>query len=342
MPKPYALLRAGFPYLKTVGVKGVIDDPLDIAFGGEGRVYVLGSAPIRITNIDHEDLGTIGERSYNPDYGSNGDAISVSEGQLFMPVQVVLDSEENLYVSDEACHTIPVFSKENVFLRRWGEHGTGDGQLKRPAGIAFDADENLLVVDTMNHRIQTFTKDGQFLKSWGSLGTGEGEFNMPWGVAVDDDGDVYVSDWRNDRIQKFSGDGQFIAAFGSTGQADGNLNRPSSVEVDADGFIYVADWGNERIQVFAPDFAHRATLQGEATLSRWAKDFLAANLDETETRKNSNLDPKDLPPQYNTPHLVSSQIEPYFWGPASVNVDPHGRMWVTETSRHRIQVYQKG
>ena len=41
MPKPYALLRAGFPYLKTVGVKGMIDDPLDVAFGEEGRVYAV-------------------------------------------------------------------------------------------------------------------------------------------------------------------------------------------------------------------------------------------------------------------------------------------------------------
>ena len=32
IPQPYALPRAGIPYTKTVGVKSVIDDPLDIAF----------------------------------------------------------------------------------------------------------------------------------------------------------------------------------------------------------------------------------------------------------------------------------------------------------------------
>jgi hypothetical protein len=35
IPQPYALPRAVFPYTKTVGVKSVIDDPLDIAFGVE-------------------------------------------------------------------------------------------------------------------------------------------------------------------------------------------------------------------------------------------------------------------------------------------------------------------
>ena len=223
MPQPYALLRAGFPYLKTVGVKNVIDDPLDVAFGGDGRVYVLGTAPIRITNIDHEDLGTIGQRVSSADYGSNGDIVSVDGGELFMPVQVVLDSEENLYVSDEACHTVSIFSKDGDFLGRWGDYGTAEGQLNRPSGLAFDADENLYVVDTMNHRVQQFTKDGRFLKGWGSFGMGQGEFNMPWGVAVDDDGDVYVSDWRNDRVQKFTSDGEFIFEFGRTGNRQGRV-----------------------------------------------------------------------------------------------------------------------
>ena len=267
MPQPYALLRAGFPYMKTVGVKGVIDDPLDIAFGGDGRVYVLGTAPIRITNIDHEDLGAIGKRSFGVEYGSNGDAISVDEGELFMPVQVILDREDNLYVSDEACHTISIFSKDGDFLGRWGEHGTADGQLNRPSGIAFDADENLYVVDTMNHRVQQFTKSGQFLKGWGRFGAGAGEFNMPWGVAIDDDGDVYISDWRNDRVQKFTPEGEFIFEFGKTGSGRGEFVRPAGITVDHDFDIYVCDWGNNRIQLFTPEGRYVQQFTGDATLS---------------------------------------------------------------------------
>ena len=150
-------------------MKNVIDDPLDVAFGGDGRVYVLGTAPIRITNIDHEDLGTIGQRVSSVEYGSNGDVISVDEGGLFMPVQVVLDGEDNLYVTDEACHMVSIFSKDDEFLGRWGEYGTAEGQLNRPSGLAFDADENLYVVDTMNHRVQQFTKDGRLPEGLGQL-----------------------------------------------------------------------------------------------------------------------------------------------------------------------------
>ena len=224
MPQPYALLRAGFPYLKTVGVKNVIDDPLDVAFGGDGRVYVLGAAPIRITNIDHEDLGTIGQRVSSVEYGSNGDVISVDEGGLFMPVQVILDREDNLYVTDEACHMVSIFSKGGDFLGRWGEYGTEDGQMNRPSGLAFDAEENLYVVDTMNHRVQQFTKDGHYLKGWGSIRRQARESSTCRGASpVDDDGDVYVSDWRNDRVQKFTPEGEFIFEFGRTGAGQGRV-----------------------------------------------------------------------------------------------------------------------
>jgi DNA-binding beta-propeller fold protein YncE len=325
MPQPYALLRAGFPYLKTVGVKGVIDDPLDIAFGGDGRVYVLGSGPVRVTNLDHEDMGTIGERAYSPDYGSNGDVIAVEEGELFMPVQLVLDGEENLYISDEACHTISIFSKDGKFLSRWGEYGTGDGQLKRPSGIAFDADENLFVVDTMNHRIQKFTKEGRYLSSWGSFGTGEGEFNMPWGIAVDDDGDVYVSDWRSDRIQKFSPEGEFIFQFGETGSGKGQFVRPAGIAVDHDFDIYVCDWGNNRIQLLTPEGRYVQQFTGDATLSEPAIAAMRTRLRTVRLRTMADL-----------------ETEKMFRGARSVRVNnDDGLMWVPDFESYRLQVYEK-
>ena len=39
MTRPYGLLRAGFPYLRTIGEFTNTSWPLDIAFGKEGRLY---------------------------------------------------------------------------------------------------------------------------------------------------------------------------------------------------------------------------------------------------------------------------------------------------------------
>jgi len=40
-----------------------------------------------------------------------------------------------------------------------------------------------------------------------------------------------------------------------------------------------------------------------------------------------------------TPHEESSHIEKLFWSPVSVKLDKDGLLYVTETGRHRIQVY---
>ena len=81
-------------------------------------------------------------------------------------------------------------------------------------------------------------------------------------------------------------------------------------------------------------------LKGEATLSKWAEEYLASNPEEKAERDISNLKP-NLPAHLNTPFHISSQTEPYFWGPVSVTIDKKGRLYVTETNRHRFQVYQK-
>ena len=185
-----------------------------------------------------------------------------------------------------------------------------------------------------------FTTDGRYLSQWGEEGSGDGQFNLPWGITLDAQGNVYVADWRNDRIQKFDANGRFLASFGESGDGDGQFHRPSGVAVDSEGYIYVADWGNERIQVLGPDGSFQVKLRGQATLSKWAEEFFAANPDEKQERDISNLVP-DLPPQLDTPYLISAQTEQYFWGPVSVNLDTEGRLYVTETNRHRIQIYQK-
>jgi DNA-binding beta-propeller fold protein YncE len=315
MARPFGLLRAGFPYVKTIGMRRVTNFPLDVAIGKDGTLYVLcrsaGGAQIARVSYDDDDLGPISG------YGTD-------DGKFQLPAAIILDRDENLVVSDEGLHRITVLNTQGEFLAKWGEPGEGPGQLNRPSGIAFDLEGNLYISDTMNHRIQKFTRDGTPLVAWGRQGHGVGELDMPWGIAVDEVGDVYVADWRNDRVQKFTADGQFVLAIGRMGGGDGELSRPSGVAVDPDGDVYVADCGNDRVQLFNAEGRYVDKFIGDATLSKSGRNYMLTNARPNRLREMANL-----------------ELQKRFRSPKSVRVDGQGRMYVADYGSYRVQIYQK-
>ena len=310
MAKPFALLRSGFPYHVTMGQRRVTSNAVDIAFGKEGRVYVLCrgglGVEIRIINWDDDNLGTIGE------------------GKLQWPSALLCDSDENLYVSDEAKNKVFVFNKDGELTSDWGVVGSGAGEFDRPSGMSFDADENIVLSDAMNSRIQKYTRDGKFISQFGEEGDGDGQFRMPWGTTVDVEGSIYVADWRNDRVQKFTADGRFVMKLGSSGSGKGEFNRPTDVAVDRDGDIYVSDWGNDRVQLFDHDGRYVEMFIGDASLSKSAKEYVLANPVTLRLREMADLE-------------ATRRLR----APVSVEVDDEGRLFITDFGSHRIQVYKK-
>ena len=135
--------------------------------------------------------------------------------------------------------------------------------------------------------------------------------------------------------------GELVGSYGRSGRGDGELLRPASVAVDEDGYIYVADWGNERVQVLDPEGEFVMKTRGEATLSKWAENFLRINNEEADARSRANLEPEIDLFDPDDPHEESSQIEKLFWSPMSVKLDSSGRLLVTESNRHRIQIFRK-
>jgi DNA-binding beta-propeller fold protein YncE len=331
------------PFLKysfTIGISAMDGRgfyyPTDTVFGKNGRIYVPNKS------IPHVTFGTRicicdADGGYYGVFGRLGEG----DGQFKWHSGGAADSEGLLYFSDEHLQRISVFDEEGGFVSKWGVYGSGEGELDTPTSLAFDEDDILHVSDTYNCRVQKFTKDGQFIASFGSKGDGDGQFEVPWGVTISPSGDVYVADWGNDRIQRFTPDGEFVASYGSSGRGDGQFHRPASVAVDGDGYIYVADWGNERVQVLDPEGGFVIKLRGEATLSVWAEEFLDANAEEAEARAAADLE-GDIDFFNDDPHEESSHIEKYFWAPVAVKLDDAGRLFVTDSNRHRIQVYERG
>lgn len=310
--------------------------PCDLSFGPNGHIYVANRSldivdrGVRVTmcDIDSEYYGTFGY------YGHE-------EGNFIWIAGCAVGPDGRVFVSDEYDNQISVFDESGKFLNRWGEKGSREGQLDGPSGLAFDSDGNIFVSDTHNHRVQKFTASGTHLMTIASHGSGEGQLTYPWGVTVAPSGDVYIADWGNDRVARFDSDGAFVASYGKQGRGDGEFRRPSSVAVDSDGFMYIADWGNERVQVLDPDGAFVQVLQGEATLSKWAINFLNINNEEGDARSRADLELDIDFFDADDPHEVSSHIEKYFWSPMSVKLDAENRLYVTESNRHRVQIYRQ-
>ena len=308
--------------------------PVDTVVGREDRLYVISRSKeettrgIRVTMCDLES-------GYYGNFGGYG----FDGGRFVWPSCGAVDSRGRFFISDERLHRITAYDATGKYLFHWGQAGSGDEELDTPSGLAFDSGDNLYVSDTYNNRIQKFTADGQFLLSFG--GYGENAVSLPWGLGTDREDNLYVADFGNDRVRKFSPDGQLLASFGEPGRGDGQFTRPASVAVDGEGYIYVADWGNERVQVLDSGGSFVTKLRGESTLSEWAANFLSINQEEAAARATADLE-MAIDYAVDDPHEESSHIEKYFWCPSSVKLDSRGYLYVTETNRHRIQVYRRG
>ena len=307
---PYDLLRSGFPYYMTLGQRRVTTAPVDIGFGKE-NIYVLTKGglgtQIRVLNWEDENLGVRG--------GTD----------LFQwPAGLLVDDEENLYVSDEAKDCLVIMNKDGEHIQNWGESGSDEGHLIRPCSLAVDLEGYIFISDTMNHRIQKFTRDGKFLQSIGEMGTGDGQFDMPWGISVDQLGNLYVADWRNDRVQKFDESGNFVFSLGSSGSEKGQFKRPTAVTVDNHGDIYVSDAENDRVQLFNKDLKYIQSFHGNATLSPSGQQYILANAVTLRLRSMADFE--------KTQRLDA---------PMMVIVDDEFRLFILDYGNHRIQIYKK-
>ena len=109
MGRPHSLLRAGFPFLKTLGMRRVTNMPMDMAVGDDGMVYVLnrimcgdGLQPLgQIARLLWDDDGSWDLNERTPLGG-----VGTDDGQFIWPVCMIIDAAQVLFVSDEALHRI--------------------------------------------------------------------------------------------------------------------------------------------------------------------------------------------------------------------------------------------
>lgn len=216
-----------------------LQNPMGVAVGPDGRVYVTETGGARMIHIydgrGEQELGSFS----SPD----------SETVDWVPVYVAVNPAGDVYVSDRAGATIFIFSAD----------GTPKGQVTPPEGaenwhplaLTFDTAGNLYVADVTpeEHRILVIDPAGTLRLSFGTQGESPGEFSFPNGIAVDSEGRIFVTDSNNGRMQAFDKDGQFLFLIGR-GMSKGDLAMPRGIAFDSKGRLLIVDTTRASIQAY--------------------------------------------------------------------------------------------
>lgn len=203
--------------------------------------------------------------------GSLPDGFPAIGAELPGPVGVAVDAAGDLYISDNASHSVRKVSQGIIAtLAGTGTAGYGgDGgpgtraQLAYPSGIAVDPGGNVYIADTNNNRVRKLSSG--VITNVAGNGTAPGfsgdngpatlaQLNFPTGLALDSAGDLYIADGH--RIRRVS-NGIITTVAGNTAPGFGGdngpataaqLNSPTGIALDTAGNLYIADVGNRRIR----------------------------------------------------------------------------------------------
>ena len=306
-------------YSHTIGIasfegRGFMN-PIDIKYH-DGILYVLSRS--NGSNKNNRISAVTLDSEHKFEFANWGE----ENGKSILPTSIAFDKNNLLYLSDEHLNRISVFDLEGNFKKSWGELGSEENQINRPSGIVFNNENEIFVVDHINSKIKKFDSNGNFISSFGSFGTKEGQFNYPWGITLGKNENIYIADWRNNRVQKFDKDGNFINSIKNYGAKA--FNRPSSVHIDEKGYLFVSNWGNDSVVIFDDKENFIYELIGDATLSKWCKEFLEVNPEQSSWRENAGL----------------LDEEKKFWKPTGIESN-EDLIFIADACRHRVQIYQK-
>ncbi len=95
-----------------------------------------------------------------------GDIEAADENVTFyMPQDIALDPEGNLYVLDTGNHRIQKFSPKGEYLTTFGREGQGPGEFNYPGSLDFGKNGELIVASPYIQKIQFLNPEGKETKS---------------------------------------------------------------------------------------------------------------------------------------------------------------------------------
>ena len=194
--------------------------PSGVTYLNDDKILIADAGNCRIQQVDVQ-TGTVVKS-----FGKSGAA----KGQLSFPIDVCLDEERHIVVTEYSNNRIQVMSRESESISIFGD--SGPEKLKRPTSC-IPYKNMFFVSDADNHSIKTFDQSGTFLYKFGKQGNQDGQFDYPFGILVGSSSYLLVCDSKNNRVQQFSLDGRF------TGKSITYLPNPRGIATAPDGRILV-------------------------------------------------------------------------------------------------------
>ena len=220
--------------MRKIGSKrshtGQFQCPNGISFLNDNEVHIADLKNCRIQRLNIQ-TGTV-VKSFGKE--------SREKGEFGGPVDVTLDDEERVVVTEWGNNRIQVMSKEGESIFTFGDKGPE--KLCKPT-CCIPYKNMFLVSDRDNHCIKAFDQSGTFLYKFGKEGNQDGQFNRPRGLLVDSSDNLLVCDFGNNRVQQFSLDGRF------TGKSITRLSQPMAITKAPDGRILVTSHDQKKVYI---------------------------------------------------------------------------------------------
>ena len=217
--------------IKSVGSNtGQFKYPDRISFLNDNEVLIADFGNCRIQRLNIQ-TGTIVKS-----FGKFGKG----KGELSNPIDVTVNDEGSIVVTERDNNRIQVMSKEGESIFTFGDKGPE--KLCKPT-CCIPYKNMFLVSDRDNHCIKAFDQSGTFLYKFGKEGNQDGQFNRPRGLLVDSSNNLLVCDFGNSRVQQFSLDGRF------TGKSIIRLSKPMAITTAPDGRILVTSYDEKKVYI---------------------------------------------------------------------------------------------
>ena len=202
----------------------LLANPLDVAVGLDGSIYIADNQNWRVRRVD--PAGTITTVVGTGTWGFGGDGGPAAEAVIGGVQGISIGPDGSLYLSESGGY--------GERIRRVGS----DGVITTIAGTG----------------VRGFDGDGGPAT--------QARFDIPSGLAVGQDGSLYIADQGNQRIRRVGPDG-IITTVAGNGVYDFSgdgvpatqaaMRSPIDVDIGPDGSIYIAEGSSARIRRVTPD-----------------------------------------------------------------------------------------